>query len=149
MEVNMQIYNASSIDRNGRFAKAIAAGIATAIGCGIAYGLLMGLIHIESSIFFVLIGYAIANVLRKIGRGVTKKYQVAGALITVLAIIVGDLCAMYGVVGFFQLLISPAYWGDAITVWMQVHLSTNLNALLGLALRACGVYVGYYYSVIL
>ncbi|MCR5795185.1 MAG: hypothetical protein K6G61_07565 [Solobacterium sp.] len=145
----MQIFNSRYLDNNQRFAAAVAAGIGTAIVCGIAYGLLMRLIPVESSIFYVLIGWCVGYVIRTVGRGVHKRFGIAGALCVVLAIVIGDTCALFGIANLLEMLVTPSDWGPAFQMWALLHLSTNISALLGLILRAAGVYFGYYYSMIL
>lgn len=145
----MQIYNSRYLDNNQRFIAAVAAGIVTAVVCGIAYGLLMRVIPVESSIFYVLIGWCVGYVIRKVGRGVHKRFGIAGALCVVLAIIIGDTCTLFGISNLLTMLFTPSMWGFALQTWSVLHLSTNISALLGLVLRAAGVYFGYYYSMIL
>ena len=140
----MEIWNSRSLDNNQRFLAAIAAGVLAAVGLGIAYGLLYSLLRVTSAILYIFIGWCIGQVIRKVGRGVHNRFGVAGAVCTLLAIMIGDLISVSG----FYILVHPSLWGAGITLWLRMFLSTNINSVLGIVLRAFGVYMAYHYSVI-
>ena len=145
----MQIYNARSIDRNSRFIIAIFAGLAAAIVGGILYGAVYSFIHIQAAIMYVFIGWCIGQVIRNVGRGVTLKFSILGAIMTLLAIMIGDFVAIVGLGNTLTALVTPSLWGDFIRIWLAMNLSTNLSSILGLVLRALGIYMGYLYARIL
>ena len=145
----MEIWNSRSLDNNQRFIAALLAGLIAAVVLGLAYGILFSMLRIQMSILYVAIGYAIGWVIRKFGRGVHQRFAVLGALMTLLAIIIGDLTAMTGFPGIFTWLARPSAWGNLLSAWLRMNLSTNISSLLGLLLRAFGVYEGYLQSVIL
>ncbi len=140
----MEIWNSRSLDNNQRFIAAIAAGFAAAVILGIAYGGLYSVLRVTSGILYVFIGWCIGQVIRRAGRGVHMRFGVVGAVMTLLAIIIGDSIAMFG----FGVLVSPGMWGVSIVYWLRMFLSTNINSILGIVLRAFGVYMAYHYSVI-
>lgn len=142
----MQIYNAGGLDNNQRFVKGIFVGLAAAIVCGILYGLLISIVRIQMEIFYILIGWCVGSAIRKFSHGVGTRYCVLGAICTFLAIVIGDLCTMYGLSGILAILATPASWSGAFTLWMQMHLSTSINNLLGVLFRVAGIYFGYHYS---
>ena len=144
----MQIYNANALNNNQRFVKAIIIGVLSSVGIGLAYGLILSLVHIQMEIFFLAMGWCIGQVIQKYGRGVGKKFQVLGAICTFLAILIGDLCYSFGIGGIFHILFNPSTWGMALRIWMQLHLSTSISNLLGIAFRIFGIYFGYYYASI-
>jgi len=138
----MKIYNAGRLDRNSRFILSIFAGLAAAIVLGILYGLFTRLARVELSILFVGIGWCIAQVLRYTGHGVTQKYAVLGAVLTAIAIFIGDSCATYGINALFQ----PSYYPLFFSTWLARHLSASLSAILGILFRIYGIAYAYQYS---
>jgi len=142
----MQIYNTGGFNNNKRFATAVLVGIVSAIGLGLIYGLVLSFVRIQLEIMFIGIGWCIGTVIQKYGRGVGKRFCVLGAVCTFLAIVIGDLCAMYGINGILYIIGSPAAWGTALTTWVQMNLSTSINNLLGILFRIAGIYFGYHYS---
>ena len=142
----MQIYNAGGLDNNQRFIKAILIGIASAVCLGLVYGVILGFVHIEMEIIYIFIGWCIGSLIQKFSHGVGTRYCVTGALCTFLAILIGDICAMYGVANSFAILFNPSLWPAAVTMWAQMNLSTNINNLLGIAFRIVGIYFGYHNS---
>lgn len=144
----MQIWNARSLDNNQRFIAAIIAGLISAVVLGLAYGIIISKFHIIMSVLYVGIGYGVGQAVRQFGRGVHKRFAVVGGLMTLLAIIIGDFTAIAGFPGVFRYLITPAAWGSILRAWVVMNFSTNINALLGLLLKALGIYIGYTQSVI-
>lgn len=145
----MQIYNSRYLDSNTKFALAIGASLVAAIVGGILYGLLSSILHVEVSIVFVFIGWCIGYVIRTVGRGVHLRFSVLGAIMTLLAIFIGDAIAMVGIGNIFTYFSSAAGIGVILQSWLASLLSTNISSLLSLAFRAAGVYFGYQYSRIL
>lgn len=145
----MQIYNARYADNNQRFIMACIASFVSAIGFGVLFGLIKSMLMIIPSILFVIVGYGIAWVIRKTGRGVSQKFMVLGAIMTFLSILVADTCSIVGVGGFLSNIFNPQMWSFALQAWFSTYLSANLNSILGLILRGIGIYCGYIYSVVL
>lgn len=145
----MQIYNADAVKNKSGFIKAVIAGIVVSVICGIAYGLLIQLVHMQISLLYIAIGYVIGTVIQKTGYGLTMKYQITGALLTFLAIWIGDTFAIYGTEGSFMILTTPSAWYPAMQMCVITYLSGGINALPGIMFRIIGVWFGYHYSVIL
>lgn len=145
----MQIYNSRSLDSNTRFILAIVAGLAAAIVGGVLYGLLSSILRVEVSIVFVFIGWCIGYVIRTVGRGVHMRFSVVGAIMTLLAIFIGDAIAMVGIGNIWSYVFNSAGLGILVQAWLSSLLSTSINSLLRLLFRAAGVYFGYQYSRIL
>lgn len=145
----MQIYNAGANSRKSEFIKAILAGLAVSVICGITYGLLIQLVHMQISLVYIAIGYIIGMVIQKTGHGVTMKYQIAGALLTFLAIWIGDTFAIYGIEGSFMILITPSAWLPAMQMCVITYFAGGIRSLPGIMFRIAGVWFGYHYSVIL
>lgn len=144
----MKIYNISSMDRNSRFLLAILAGLATAIGLAIVYYFFISWAHIEFSIFYIFFGWCIGEVIKKIGHGVTLKFQIIGAILTTIGLILADTFLTYGISMGFLMLVNPSFWPTILQSWIALHLSTNINTLLGLLFRIGGIYYGFYNSII-
>ena len=142
----MQIYNTGGFNNNKRFFMAILIGIASAVILGLVYGVILSFVHIKLEIMFIGIGWCIGTLIQKYSHGVGQRFCVVGAICTFLAIVIGDLCAMYGLGGILAVLGHPSYWGAAFTLWMQMNLSTSINNLLGVLFRIAGIYFGYHYS---
>ena len=87
----MKIYNARYLDNNQRFIAAIITGFIAAVILGNLYGLITAFLHIEFSLMFVAIGYGIAATIKHFGRGVHTRFMVVGAIMTFIAIFIGDL----------------------------------------------------------
>lgn len=146
----MEIWNSRSLDNNQRFIYALIAGFIAAVVLGTAYGIIYGFLRIQSAVLYLFVGWCIGYVIRYVGHGVHNRFAVAGALFTLLAIIIGDTIAMCGgLSGIPMLFANPAIWGTLLENWLRIYLSTNLSSLLGLAMRCFGIYMGYHYSVIL
>ena len=144
----MEIWNSRSLDNNQRFIAAIIAGLISAVILGLAYGIIFSIFHIMMSVLYIGIGYGVGQAVRKYGRGVHKRFSVVGALMTLLAIIIGDFTAIAGIPGIFTFLFRPSLWGTLMKSWVIMNFSTNINSLLGLLLKGIGIYVGYQQSVI-
>lgn len=142
----MQIYNTGGFNNNKRFFVALLAGLGAAIGLGLLYGIVLSLVHIQLEVMYLGIGWCVGMVIQKCGHGAGNKFCVLGAICTFLAIFIGDLCAMYGITGVITILINPKVWGAAMTLWVQMNLSTSINNLLGILFRVAGIYFGYHYS---
>jgi hypothetical protein len=142
----MQIYNTGGFNNNKRFITAILVGIVSAVALGLVYGVILSIVHIQLEIMFIGIGWCVGTAIQKYSRGVGKRFCVLGAVCTFLAILIGDLCAMFGISGILRILFNPGYWGSALTLWMQMNLSTSISNLLGILFRVVGIYFGYHYS---
>ena len=81
----MQIYNAGNIDHNSRFVLSIVIGLLGAVAMGIIYGMVQSILRIEFEYMYILIGWLIGEMIRRIGHGVTKKYNVLGAILALIA----------------------------------------------------------------
>ena len=145
----MEIYNSRYLDSNKRFVLAVLAGLAAAVGLGILYGLIYRALRVQSAILYMFIGWCIGNVVRNVGRGVHLRFAVAGAVLTFISIFIGDMTALFGVPSLFSMIIHPGMLGSALGLWLRTYLSTNLNSILGLLLRAAGIWFGFQYSRIL
>ena len=145
----MQIYNTRNLDTNTRFLLSILAGFVAAIIGGILYGLLSSAVHVEMAVVYVFIGWCIGNVIRTVGRGVHVKFSIVGAIMTTLAIFIGDSIANSGFALAFDMMTNLTGLSFLIKIWLGNLLSTDLVNLLRLLLRLVGIYFGYQYSRVL
>ena len=147
----MKIYNAKYLDNNQRFIVAIITGLIAAIILGTLYGLITSFLHIEFSVMFVAVGYGIATTIKHFGRGVHTRFMVVGAIMTFLAIFIGDLVSAISLNGVAVLFMSGNLPVIATTFLSYLRSFASLNpfTLISLAFRLIGIYVGYTQSVIL
>lgn len=144
----MIIYNAGNLDHISRFILSAAVGLAAAIAMGIAYGVVQGIIRFEMEIVYIFIGWCIAQLLRSIGHGVTLKYSVLGAVLTAIAIIIGDVVSCFGIGSMLRVLVSPVLWPMVFRTMILGRLS-SFWGMLGVLFRAAGIYTAYMGSRIL
>lgn len=135
----LRIFNTSSLSQNERFYKAVAYGIPTSIVIAVVFSLIQRTLMFRLSLFYLLIGYLIALVIRKQGRGVQPRFAYLGASLAVLAIFFGDLLTYYGV-SIFQ---NPTFFLSASILILKTWLNPNFNNLLGLLFRVYAVYYAY------
>lgn len=137
-----KIYNTSAISNKHRFYQAVAAGLIAAIVIGIFYGLFMSMIHLQSSLLFILVGYAISMVILKVGRGVQNKFAVLGAICTIIAIIIADLIMLYGL----PILVMPQLWTKGFIYLLHYYLTPGINSIISVIFRLAAIGVAYQYS---
>ena len=138
----MRIYNVNTADMNARFFKAAAAGTVCAAALGIAYSVFAHLINIEFELIFIGIGWCVGTVIQKVGRGVGQRFQILAAVLTVLAVIIGDCCAYAGIGIFLN------FPFQVLGVVLQSYASLNFADLIGLAFRIFAVITAYNTAVI-
>ena len=141
----LRIFNTTSLSQNERFYKAVIYGIPTSIIIAVVFSLIQRLLMFRLSIVYLLIGYLIAFVIRKQGRGVQLKFAILGAVLTVFAIYFGDLLTYYGVF-IFQ---NPTLLLNGSIIILKSWLDPNFNNLLGLLFRVYAVYYAYLHSRII
>ncbi len=144
----MQIYNIHSLDQNSRFIRAILAGIPASIILGILYGYFITLVHFRMQILYIAIGYCLAMLVQKVGRGVTKRFAILAAVLTFLAIFIGDCISIFGGYGFLMHFTSIPLFINSLQIWLYSNFSTSINSLLGLLLKISGIYIAYRYGSI-
>lgn len=142
----MQIYNGGNIDHNSRFILSIVIGILCAVALGIAYGAVQTLIRIEFEYMYILIGWLIGEILKKFGHGVTRKYQILGAILAVLSILIGDTVVRFGISGIFMVLKNPSLIGLMLRSLLASF--SSLWGMLGILFRIVGVMTAYRNSII-
>lgn len=135
----LRIFNTNSLGQKQRFYKAIAYGIPTAIILAITFSFVQKILMLRLSILYLVIGYAIAYVIRKQGRGVQPKFALLGATLTLLCMLFGDLLTFYGLLVFKDITLLSTGTILILRSWF----SPNLNNLLSLAFRAYAVYYSF------
>lgn len=138
----IQIFNTHALTSQQRFTRAAIAGTIGAIVIAVVYGGLMQFINIESSLLLIAVGYGIAMVVQKAGRGVQQRFSILGAVLCVFAILIADIITYFG----FSALLNPAIWPACFTALMQMYLSLRFSSLLSIIFRAAAVAVAYQYS---
>ena len=137
-----KIFNTNAITRKQRFNRALICGIIASVVLGIVYGVLSSLIHIEFSIVYLAIGYAIAKVVLEYGKGVQPRFSILAAVLCVVSIFIGDIISMFG----FEILFVPQLYGVVLMTYLHSLLSVNVSSLLSLLFRVGGVYIAYVYA---
>lgn len=136
----MEIFNTHRLTQKQRFNAALVVGIVAAFVIGIATGYLRILIALSSGFDFsiVTIGgtYALAYVIRKVGRGVQVKFSVLGGILGFVVVSISNVIAFgYPLMAIFNL-------GLHIQI-LLMFLNGNLNTLLMLAYQVFAVYIAY------
>lgn len=142
----MRVYNLHTRNDNTRFLAALAIGIVAAFGLGICYGFVHSLLRIEFEYLYLLIGYAIAMVVQYVGRGVSIKYNILGAVLCVLAVFIGDIVSIFGFGGLY-LLMYPSAWLSFVQT--ELNSFRSMWGVISLLLRVSGVYIAYMRSTVL
>jgi hypothetical protein len=135
----LKVFNTRALSANQRFTKALLYGIPTALGLGIAYGILSSLLSVEFSLAFVGIGWLIGWVIRTYGRGVQVKFSILAAVMAAVCFILADLVSYFGLNVFLY----PLEVVSILPQWIAGYFATDFNALLGLAFRAFGIVMAY------
>lgn len=138
----IQIFNTHALTSQQRFTRAVIAGTIGAIVIAVVYGSLMQFINIESSLLLIAVGYGIAMVVQKAGRGVQQRFSILGAVLCVFAILIADIITYFG----FSALLNPAIWPTCFSMLLQMYLSLEYRSLLSIIFRAAAVAVAYQYS---
>lgn len=143
----MQIYNAGSVDHNSRFILSIVIGLLGAIGLGIVYGIVQSLLRIEFEYMYILIGYLIGEMVRKIGHGVTRKYNVLGGILAFIAIMTGDLVVRFGISAIVVIIREPSLFLSFFSGLLNSFRS--VWGIFGVLFRVIGIYAAYQRATIL
>lgn len=131
-----RVYNSFALTSKQRFIRACLFGFPTAIGLGIAYGIISRFMPITFSIIYVGIGYVIGYVIQKFGRGVQPKFSYLGAGLALLAFILSDIVRYFGFNLGYNLL------SQIMAIVSQVYLG-SIYGLINLAFIAWGVIMAY------
>ena len=131
-----RVYNSFALNSKQRFLRACLFGIPTAIGLGIAYGILSRFLPITFSIIYVGMGYAIGYVIQKFGRGVQAKFSYLAGGLALFSFILSD------VVRYFGFNFGNNLLNQILAIISQVYLG-SLYGLINLAFIAWGVIMAY------
>ncbi len=142
----MRIYNLNTHNENKRFLLSILIGLPASILMGYLFYLVSRWFTFRLDIFYIVIAYTISLLLKKVGRGVTKKFSILGACLAFVAILVGDALILFGK-NAINLLTNAIFFSQFIRIEVY-SLTANLNALIGLLIRVSAIYEAYYYSVL-
>lgn len=75
--------------------KAITVGIVTAIACGVVLGIVIHLLKISSSLFYILCGYVIASTLTHTLNIKSQQIAIVSVVMTFLCFVVGTMTLSY------------------------------------------------------
>ena len=96
----------------------------------------------EMEILYLGIGYGIGYVIRTVGRGVTNKFAIAGAICTLLSVIISDIVTITGVGSLGYVLMHPQIFGSLLFS-LTGSLLSNVWGWIVLMFRAAGMYTAY------
>lgn len=136
----MEIFNTHRLTQKQRFNAAVVVGAVASIVIGIATGYARILIGTTTGFDFSFVsigaGYAIAYVLRKVGRGVQVKFSILGGILGFIAVSISNVLA-FGFPLSFILNVSAH-----LNVWLNLF-SGNLNTVLMLVYQVAAIYIAY------
>lgn len=135
----MKVYNTKFLRGNQRFSVALLVGIVSSIACALAYGIIVNVLHFNTSLFYIAMGYGISYCIKTYGRGVEVKYSVLGALCTLFSILLGNVFVILFSIGF-QLVYIPVAFVSVLYSFFQIDLYTVIE----LICIAYSMYVAYY-----
>jgi len=135
----LKVFNTNSLGQNERFLKAVLLGIPLSLILSILFAIIQRLLRIRFSLLYLGLGYLIAYVLRKYGRGVQPKFAFLGLALTFSAMLLGDIFTLTG----FMILSNPSIFVDAIIITLNSWISININNLLTLLFRVYSLYIAY------
>ena len=132
----MEIFERKGLSQEARFRYAALLSLFTAIIVGILTGYARSLF--ESTLWVILIGYCVAYVIRKGGRGVQTRFAFLGLGMTLLGLLLSDAVYSYGLMGLFsfesyRLVISFIFYSD-------------VNQIIWIFSRAITLFIVYSYS---
>lgn len=131
----MNLFDTRSMSQNQRFNRMILIGLIAAIILGFAYGLVSDLAGgWELHVLYLLIGYLIGNFVRRVGRGVQKRFQILAAVLTILVILIGDMV--------YPMLVNGLPFSFILSITLRNYFS-GISGLLSLIFRVSAVVVAY------
>lgn len=126
-----------------RFQKAFLYGLITAIVSGmvVAYlnQLTATLIQMSFPILYLLSAYVIATAIHKAGGGISKNYSYLGAGLTVLSLLISEMCTYMG----YDIIIRPMDWIPALRLVGYLTFQFDTNSLISIIFIILAVYIGY------
>ena len=143
----MQIYNAGNIDHNSRFVLSIVIGLLGAVAMGIIYGMVQSILRIEFEYMYILIWWLIGEMIRRIGHGVTKKYNVLGAVLALIAMMTGDLVVRFGFSAIVMVIQEPSLFLSVFAALLNSFRS--VWGIFGVMVRVMGMYIAYNRATVL
>ena len=135
----MKVYNTNYLRGNQRFMMAILAGVLSSIACAIVYGIIVNVLHFNTSLFYIAMGYGISYCIKTFGRGVEVKYSVLGAVCTLFAILLGSVFVILFSIGL-HIMYLPAAFVSVLYCLVQIELYTIIEWIC----IAYSMYVAYY-----
>ncbi len=135
----LKVFNTNSLGQNERFKKALLFGIPTSIILAVSLALIQRLLSIRFSLLYLLVGFLIASVLKKYGKGVQIKFSYLGAILTLSSILLGDSLTLTGML----VLQEPTILFQAIILVLRSWISPNINNLLGMLFRIYAIFYAY------
>jgi antitoxin component YwqK of YwqJK toxin-antitoxin module len=130
---------------NQRFMDALTGGLLTAVLCAVLWAMITVASKTQIGIMAIGIGFAVGFAVRRFGRGVTRRFAVLGAALSLAACIGGNLLTVVGLIaeeagiGYFHVLSSIGLAG------LLSAMAGSLDAY-DVLFYLLAVYTGYRYS---
>jgi hypothetical protein len=135
----LKVFNTNSLGQNERFKKALLFGIPSSILLAIFLAIIQRLLSIRFSLLYILIGFLIAYILKKYGKGVQIRFSYLGAILTLISILLGDALTLTGTLVFQN----PTILIQGLTITLRSWVSPNINNLLAMLFRIYAIYYAY------
>ncbi|MFV0381284.1 MAG: hypothetical protein ACK5KR_03490 [Breznakia sp.] len=141
----MNVFNTSNLRNKQRFPVAICTGLLAALVCGTMIGWIERFLSFNSTLIFSLMyigaGYAIGEAIKRIGRGIDRKFQILAVTCVILTIFVADIVQFSMVFGFsFDLLVGSIEY----TVSSYSLTNTGFYGVFELLIVVYGCYIAFF-----
>lgn len=131
----MKLFDTRTLNQSERFKRALLLVLPISIIIGVFYSIIKGMLFsMEISIVFILIGYFVASVVLKIGRGAQLRFRYLALICYILVIVIGDV------------VIPTLTQGSDFFInirWYIATLLSGFNGLISLLFRVLGGVIAY------
>lgn len=132
----MEVFNTRTLTQKQKFNYALATGLVAAVVLGIVSGYVRRFLNF--SVIIWAVGFGVAWIVRKTGRGVQVKFSVLGAVYAALGILISDVVWLFGIAG----LLNPGYYYAALSLFI----ANDISSVVSMLFRFVAVYIAYNYS---
>lgn len=111
-----------------------------ALICSVILGILTGLLRtfFESSLWLLPIGFGIAYIVRRYGRGVQTRFSVIAILFTIVAILLSDVVFNFGLMGLLSF--------ESYRIVLTFSFMNDISQMAWLVSRIFTIFIAYSYS---
>ena len=137
----LKIFNSTALTQKQRFLNALLWGSLAGLVLTVLYVALYSFIHVEFSIVYLGLGFAIGWVIQETGHGVQIRFSILAAVICILVIFFGDLFSFF-----------PAYYifgggfVECLRYLLAIYLSVDFSSVLSIIFRLGAIYLAFRYA---